>query len=175
MPWKQTSALMERARFVRELASGEWTMSELCEHHGVSRPTGYRWANRFKADGDDGLKELSRAPRGCPHRTANKIEELVVRLKKAHGWGARKLHRLLRKQVAAGDLPLPRHGLRHLETPRLGEEPPTTPEVAASGCGATAHQCSERGMDDRLQGPVQDSRPHLLSAPSISSTDTNPA
>ena len=49
---------MERARFVRELASGEWTMSELCEHHGVSRPTGYKWASRYKADGDDGLKEL---------------------------------------------------------------------------------------------------------------------
>ena len=110
---------MERARFVRELASGEWTMSELCEHHGVSRPTGYKWARRYKADGDDGLKELSRAPRGCPHRTAIEIEELVVLLKKTHGWGARKLHRLLRKQVAAADLPcrstvfdiLKRHGL----------------------------------------------------------------
>ena len=40
-------------------------------------------------------------------------------LKKTHGWGARKLHRLLRKQVAAADLPcrstvfdiLKRHGL----------------------------------------------------------------
>ena len=95
---------MERARFVRELASGEWTMSELCEHHGVSRPTGYKWASQYKADGDDGLQELSRAPRGCPHRTAIKVEELVVLLKKTHGWGARKLHRLLRKQVSASDL-----------------------------------------------------------------------
>jgi putative transposase len=119
MPWKQTSALMERARFVRELASGEWTMSELCEHHGISRPTGYKWAERYEADGDDGLKEHSRAPRGCPHRTATEIEEKVVLLKKAHGWGARKLHRLLQKQVSASELPcrstvfdiLKRHGL----------------------------------------------------------------
>ena len=119
MPWKQTSALMERARFVRELASGEWTMSELCEHHGISRPTGYKWAGRYEAKGDDGLKELSRAPRGCPHRTSAEIEEAVVLLKKTHGWGARKLHRLLRKQLSASELPcrstvfdiLKRHGL----------------------------------------------------------------
>lgn len=110
---------MERARFVRELASGEWTMSELCEHHGVSRPTGYKWARRYEADGDEGLKELSRAPRGCPHRTAAETEKLVVFLKETYGWGARKLHRLLRKQLSAADLPcrstvfdiLKRHGL----------------------------------------------------------------
>src|SRR4029078_8943798 len=98
MPWKQTSPLMERARFVRELASGEWTMSELCEHHGISRPTGYKWAARHDADGDDGLEEHSRAPRSCPHRTAAEIEEKVVLLKKTHGWGARKLHPLLRQE-----------------------------------------------------------------------------
>jgi putative transposase len=105
MPWKQTSALMERARFVRELASGEWTMSELCEHHGVSRPTGYKWARRYEADGDDGLRELSRAPRDCPHRTSVETEKLIVLLKETHGWGARKLHRLLRKQLASSELP----------------------------------------------------------------------
>ncbi len=53
-------------------------MSELCEHHGVSRPTGYKWARRFEADGDAGLEERSRAPRGCPHRTAAEVEEAVV-------------------------------------------------------------------------------------------------
>src|SRR3954454_1260434 len=142
MPWKQTSALMERARFVRELASGEWTMTELCEHHGVSRPTGYKWARRFEADGDDGLKEHSRAPRGCPHGIVPEIEELVVLLKKTHGWGAPKLQRLLQKQVPASDLPcrstvfdiLKRHSLvksrrrrqkwQHPGTARLHTEAP---------------------------------------------------
>src|SRR5205085_9093408 len=57
---------------------------------------------------------------------------------------------------------LPQHGLRHLETPRLGEEPATTPEVAASWCGAAAHRCAERGVDDRLQGPVQNARRRVL-------------
>jgi transposase InsO family protein len=94
-------------------------MSELCEHHGVSRPTGYKWARRYETDGDDGLKELSRAPRNCPHRTAAKTEKLVLLLHETYGWGARKLHRLLRKRLAVSDLPcrstvfdiLKRHGL----------------------------------------------------------------
>jgi len=119
MPWKETCAVKERAQFVRDLASGQWTMTELCEHHGVSRPTGYKWARRHQEHGDDGLSEQSRAPKTCPHRTAAEIEEQVVLLKKTHGWGARKLHRLLRKQVEASELPcrstvfdiLKRHGL----------------------------------------------------------------
>jgi len=105
MPWRETSAVKERAQFVRDLASGQWTMTELCEHHGVSRPTGYKWARRYKELGADGLKELSRAPRTCPHRTAAEIEEQVLLLKRTHGWGARKLHRLLKKQVDESALP----------------------------------------------------------------------
>ena len=111
--------MKERAQFVRDLVSGQWTMTELCEHHGVSRPTGYKWARRYRELGDDGLNEQSRAPKTCPHRTVAEIEEQVVLLKKTHGWGARKLHRLLRKQLDASDVPyrstvfdiLKRHGL----------------------------------------------------------------
>jgi putative transposase len=145
---------MERARFVRELASGEWTMSELCEHHGVSRPIGYKWASRYKADGDDGLKERSRAPRGCPHRTQAKTEELVVLLKKTHGWGARKLHRLLRKQLSPAELPcrstvfdiLKRHGLVKSRRRRQRWQ--------HTRCRSSAHRGSQRGMDRRLH-PLQ--------------------
>lgn len=119
MPWKETCAVKERAQFVRDLASEQWTMTELCEHHGVSRPTGYKWARRYREFGDGGLNEQSRAPKTCPHRTAAEIEEQIVLLKKTHGWGARKLRRLLQKQIDASDVPgrstvfdiLKRHGL----------------------------------------------------------------
>ena len=154
---------MERARFVRELATGEWTMTELCEHHGVSRPTGYKWARRYRADGDDGLKELSRAPRGCPHRTATEVEKLIVLLKKTHGWGARKLHRLIRKQVSAAELPcrstvfdiLKRHGLVKSRRRRQKWQHPGAAPLHTDAP-------NEVLTDDRFQGPVQDSRRHLL-------------
>jgi transposase-like protein len=90
MPWKQTSAVMERGDFVRDWFTGEWTMIELCEHYGVSRPTGYKWIRRYQASGKAGLLDLSRAPRSCPHKTSAGTERLIVLLKKSHGWASAK-------------------------------------------------------------------------------------
>ena len=42
MPWKETCAMEEREAFVQAWLSREFTMSELCERFGVSRPTGYK-------------------------------------------------------------------------------------------------------------------------------------
>lgn len=35
----ETNVSDERVRFVRDCASGQWSMTELCERYGVSRPT----------------------------------------------------------------------------------------------------------------------------------------
>jgi putative transposase len=110
---------MERGRFVRDFASGDWTMTDLCEHYGVSRPTGYKWVERYADKGEEGLEDLSRVPLHCPHRTTPATEELVVLLKRTHGWGARKILRQLRSQFEPSVLPcrstvfdiLKRHGL----------------------------------------------------------------
>ena len=39
MPWKETSVMEERLRFVARLLEGE-AMSELCRGFGISRKTG---------------------------------------------------------------------------------------------------------------------------------------
>ena len=49
----ETTAVDERVRFVRDFASGQWSMTELCERYGVTRPTGYKWVARYRAGGDD--------------------------------------------------------------------------------------------------------------------------
>ena len=41
MPWKASSVMEERLRFVARLLDGE-TMSELCREFGISRKTGYK-------------------------------------------------------------------------------------------------------------------------------------
>jgi hypothetical protein len=53
---------MERARFVRELASGEWTMSELCEH----RLEGKRTALRAERIGNVQRDLVGAADSYCP-------------------------------------------------------------------------------------------------------------
>jgi len=37
MPWIETNVVKERLAFVRDLASGHWSMTELCERYGVTR------------------------------------------------------------------------------------------------------------------------------------------
>src|SRR5437879_4468012 len=68
MPWTETEPMKERVRFVADAERGLYSMSELCERYGISRRTGYKWLERYEAEGPAGLKERSRAPHHCPHR-----------------------------------------------------------------------------------------------------------
>jgi len=43
VPWQETNPVLERHHFAQDLASGAWTMTELCLRYGVSRNTGYKW------------------------------------------------------------------------------------------------------------------------------------
>jgi transposase InsO family protein len=92
----QTNAADERRQFVQDFASGQWSMTELCERYGVTRPTGYKWVARHHAGGDRDLEERSRAPLSCPHRLSDTIEALVIAARRQYGWGAKKLLTVLR-------------------------------------------------------------------------------
>ena len=51
----ETNVLDERLAFVRDFESGHWSMTELCERYGVTRPTGYKWLARHRTGGEAGL------------------------------------------------------------------------------------------------------------------------
>jgi transposase InsO family protein len=89
----ERDAMSLRAEFVRLAASGEVGLRELCRRFGISAPTGYKWLERYRSQGFDGLRERSRRPRHSPSRTAAQVERAVVELREQHpAWGARKLH-----------------------------------------------------------------------------------
>jgi transposase InsO family protein len=92
MPWKESSVMEEKLRFVFEYERDELTMVELCEQFGISRETGYVWLRRYRERGIDGLVEVNRAARRHPNQTPGEIEQLVLELRQAHmRWGPRKL------------------------------------------------------------------------------------
>jgi len=68
MPWKTSSAMEERARFVFEYERDERTMTELCEDFWISRECGYRWLRRYRQHGLAGLVELTGMLSGIPTR-----------------------------------------------------------------------------------------------------------
>ena len=71
MPWKESVAMEERLRFVRDPESDRFDMSELCARYGVSRRIGYKWLARYDTEGRGGLADRSRAPHRCPHKIAD--------------------------------------------------------------------------------------------------------
>jgi hypothetical protein len=64
-----------------EYQKEEMSVSELCREFGVSRPTGYRWINRYKESGPEGLLNLSSKPHGCSHATPETIENAILALR----------------------------------------------------------------------------------------------
>lgn len=98
MPWKVSSVMEEKLRFVFEYQQQERTMTELCERYGIARETGYVWLRRYQAVGLEGLREKSRAAERHSNQTAAEIEQMVLDLRQAHmSWGPRKLKRVLER------------------------------------------------------------------------------
>ena len=68
MPWKETSPMNERVKFVA--AGGGRELLELCERFGISRKQRYKWRKRYESGGLEGMKDRSRAPHSHPHAVA---------------------------------------------------------------------------------------------------------
>ena len=103
----ETNVDTERRRFVRDCAGGAWTMSALCARYGITRPTGYKWWARYRAEGEAGLRERSRAPQSCPRQTPAALEAAIVAARRRYGWGARKLRSVLHAQAPEIAWPAP--------------------------------------------------------------------
>jgi transposase len=82
----------QRPQFLSSYLKEKMSVSELCREFEVSRPTGYRWINRYKENGPEGLLNLSSEPHSCSHATPEVIENAILALRgKYPSWGARKL------------------------------------------------------------------------------------
>ena len=99
MPWNEVDVSEERIRFAVAAERREHAMATLCREFGISRATGYKWWQRYRAAGVAGLSERSRRPRTSPRRTPREVEQRVLKLRRGTpDWGARKLQRKLVEQ-----------------------------------------------------------------------------
>jgi hypothetical protein len=73
-----------------ELSKRGMSVADLCREYGISRPTGYRWINRYNKTGPEGLVDRSRRPHSCSHATLEPIENAIFALRAKHpSWGAK--------------------------------------------------------------------------------------
>lgn len=96
MPWRISSAVSQRHEFALLASQPGANIAQLCRRFGVSRPAGYKWLNRYKAEGQTGLIDRSRRPHHSPNRTAPDVENAITDLRQKHpAWGGRKLKQRL--------------------------------------------------------------------------------
>jgi transposase len=82
----------QRLQFLSSYQKEEMSVADLCREYGISRPTGYRWINRYNETGPEGLVDRNRRPHGCSHATLEPVENAIFALRAKHpSWGARKL------------------------------------------------------------------------------------
>lgn len=123
----------ERLGFVARLLEGEG-MSEVCRDFGISRKTGYKIFNRYKADGLEALTDRSRRPVRYANQLPAQVEALIVTSKKNKPhWGARKIRELAGAQTRWRRAhPLDKHDPRHPGSPRAGHSCPTSSGASIS-------------------------------------------
>ena len=145
MPWKETCAMDERMRFVLAALEEEAVMSEVCAEFGISRQTGYKWLDRYRAEGPEGLKARSRAPLRHGRAREEELVAAALSLRERHPtWGPKKLRDQLCKRWSALATParstigdwLRKEGLTRSRRPRRRCPPFASPLAAASAANA---------------------------------------
>lgn len=89
----------QRYTFALEAIQPGANMTELCRAYGISKPTGYKWKQRFLTDGSKGLYDRSRRPVKSPSELPEPVVCELVKLKTHHpSWGPCKIRELYRRK-----------------------------------------------------------------------------
>ena len=92
MPWAERHRMSLREEFVHLVESEQVSMTELCRRFQISRKTGYKWVQRFGAEGAAGLTDRSRRPHQLHYQVPEATQQFLLAERREHpAWGARKL------------------------------------------------------------------------------------
>lgn len=123
MPWRESSPMSERLRFIQACLDRRERIVDICARFGISEKTGQKWLARVRADGladhRATLADRSHAPKHPHQQMAPEIAARILALRKRYGYGAGKLRDLLFQQEPSVPWPaassitalLTRHGL----------------------------------------------------------------
>lgn len=96
MPWECKTVEDQRREFAQAAINCN-NFSALCRDFGITRRTGLKWVERYKAQ--QPLTDRSRRPHTTPTRTPEDVELLILALRGDNpGWGARTIHSVLARQ-----------------------------------------------------------------------------
>ena len=98
MPWKALPVHEVRFALVHAIRHLNLPVAMAARQFGVSRRVAYKWLARHDAEPDAPLADRSRRPHASPARTADDMEQQVLRVRDRFNWGPRKIHFFLLQQ-----------------------------------------------------------------------------
>ena len=84
MPWRAVLPMDEKIRFIETFRAGVFNFTELCAFFDISRKTGYKWLQRWKAKDRAGLEDRSHAVHSCPHRLRQDVAAVLLTIRRKH-------------------------------------------------------------------------------------------
>jgi transposase InsO family protein len=99
-----------RLRLAQLVVDKNWPLRRAAERWNCSVTTAKRWADRYRAEGRDGLIDRSSRPKTSPRRTPTRIERRVVGLRVSRRWGPARIAYRLRMAVSTVHKILRRYG-----------------------------------------------------------------
>lgn len=123
MAWKAVSIVETRLEFVVRVLAKEQPLAALCREYGITRRVGRKWVKRFMAEGESGLKDRSKRPKGNARSLHEDVAAAIVRIRKPNHWGCGvNLRPLLLREFPAERVPAARTIDRFLKKSGLVSE-----------------------------------------------------
>ena len=107
MPWQEVKPMDQKVLFIADWLRHVRPFSDLCAQYTISRKTGYKWIERYRQSGVDGLCDASRKPHLSPQQTPYAIRQAILSLRRRGGvvLGPKKIQALLKQRFSNEPIP----------------------------------------------------------------------
>lgn len=88
---EQQRKIKHRLNVLRHAEEVTGNVAQTCRYFGISRPTFYKWRDRYERDGPEGLRDRSSAPHHMPHATPADVVGKIIHLRSHYHFGPHKI------------------------------------------------------------------------------------
>lgn len=89
--------IRHRLAVLRHAEEVSGNVSATCRYYGISRPTFYKWRDRYERFGEDGLRDRSSRPKHSPRETQADVVGKILYLRQNYHYGPLKIAMYLRR------------------------------------------------------------------------------
>ena len=94
---EQQRKIRHRLAVLRHAEEISGNVAATCRYYGISRPTFYKWRDRYEQLGPDGLRDRSSRPHHSPTATKAEVVERIVHLRQSYHFGPARIAMYLKR------------------------------------------------------------------------------